>query len=119
METRPQKETQEIHLILDPGVCGFKCTIWAKRIERRKVHIEVTGSECESVKQLTALLEDLLLRDLFAPMSRNPVFLLAEKAGCHPSCPVPVGVLKAAEVAMEMALARPVSIRFEPKGHEE
>jgi hypothetical protein len=114
METQPQKEKQEIHLILDPGVCGFQCIIRARSIERRKVHIEITGSECNSVKQLTALLGDIVLRDLFAPISRNPVFLLAEKAGCHPSCPVPVGVLKAAECAMEMALARPVSIRFEP-----
>jgi hypothetical protein len=104
---------QEIHLILDPGVCGFQCIIRAKSIERRKVHIEITGSECDSVKQLTALLEDIPLRDLFAPISRNPVFLAAERAGCHPSCPVPVGVLKAAECAMEMALPRPVSIRFD------
>ena len=114
METRSQKEKQEIHLILDPGVCGFQCIIRAKSIEKRKVHVEISGSECQSVKQLTALLGDILLGDLFAPISRNPVFLLAERAGCHPSCPVPVGVLKAAECAMEMALARAVSIRFEP-----
>lgn len=113
MEPRPKKEKQEIHLILDPGVCGFRCTIRARSIERRKVHVEITGSECNSVKQLAALLGDILLRDLFAPISRNPVFLLAEKAGCHPSCPAPVAVLKAAECAMKMALARPVSIRFE------
>jgi hypothetical protein len=80
MQTRPQKEKQEIRLILDPGVCGFQCMIRAKSLEGRKVCIEITGSECPSVKQLTALLGDLLLRDLFAPISRNPVFLLAEVA---------------------------------------
>ncbi len=114
MEPRPNNKEQEAHLILDPGICGFKCIIRAKTIERQKVRIEITGSECLSVKQLTALLGDILLRDLFAPISRNPVFLMAQKAGCHPSCPVPVGVLKAAECAMEMALPRSVSMRFEP-----
>ena len=47
------------------------------------------------------------------PVTRNPVFLSAEHAGCHPSCPIPVAILKAAEVAMEMALPREVRIKFE------
>jgi len=48
------------------------------------------------------------------PVTRNPVYLAAQKSGCHPSCPIPAAVLKAAEVAMEMALPRDASIRFEP-----
>ncbi len=33
-------------------------------------------------------------------------------ARCHSSCPIPAAVLKAAEVAMSMALPRDVSIEF-------
>ncbi len=47
-------------------------------------------------------------------VTRNPVYLAAEQSNCHPSCPVPAAVLKAAEVAMEMALPRDAMIRFEP-----
>jgi len=104
---------EEVTVVVEPGVCGFQCIIRAKRIDNRRVHIAITGSGCKSVNRMAAFLEDILLRDLFAPPSRNPVFLSAENAGCHPSCPIPVGVLKAAETAMGMALARPASIRFE------
>ena len=113
MNVQPGKAPEEVTVVVEPGVCGFQCIIRAKRIENRRVRIEITGSGCKSVNQMATFLEDILLRDLFAPPSRNPVFLSAERAGCHPSCPVPIGVLKAADFAMEMALARPVSIRFE------
>ena len=113
MNIRSGKAPEEVMVVVEPGVCGFQCIVRAKRIEKRRVHIGITGCGCKSVNQMATFLKDILLRDLFAPPSRNPVFLSAEKAGCHPSCPVPVGVLKAAECAMELALARPASIRFE------
>ena len=47
-------------------------------------------------------------------VSRNPVYLTAEKSGCHTSCVIPAAVLKAVEVAMGMALPREVRITFEP-----
>ncbi len=53
------------------------------------------------------------------PTTRNPVYLAADHAGCHPSCPVPPAVLKAAEVALEMALAHDATIRFEPCEEEQ
>jgi hypothetical protein len=95
-----------------PGVCGFQCVIEAERAEDRKVSLKITGSECEHIQHLSELLEDITLRDLFAPLSKNPVFIAAERTGCHPSCPVPVAILKAVEVAMGMALPREVRIRF-------
>ncbi len=48
------------------------------------------------------------------PVTRNPVYLAAQKSGCHASCPIPMAVLKTAEVAMEMALPREVILQFEP-----
>jgi hypothetical protein len=55
------------------------------------------------------------LNELFLSVSHNPVYRAAEKSGCHASCVVPMAVLKAVEVAMEMAVARNVHIKVEVK----
>ena len=68
------------------------------------VSVEIKGSGCEQAQRLSSLLEKMSMKDLFAPVTRNPVFLAAQGAGCHPSCLIPIAILKAAEVAMNMAL---------------
>jgi hypothetical protein len=97
----------------DPGVCGFVSRIEVQRKAKYVVSLRVTESGCKHVNRLFENLREINLRELFAPVSKNAVFLSAERAGCHPSCPVPVAALKAVEVAMEMALPREASIRFE------
>ncbi len=97
-----------------PGICGFTCKVQAQMCEGKSVFIVISQSECKQIQRLAKSLTKMGLRELFMPVTRNPVFVLAEQAGCHPSCPVPVSVLKAVEVAMEMALPRDVEIRFEP-----
>jgi len=72
----------------------------------------VSESDCQQIRRFSERLQQLSLRDVFAPISRNPVYQAAEKTGCHPSCPIPPAVLKAAEVALEMALPRDAAIRF-------
>lgn len=57
-------------------------------------------------------LTELSLRDLFLPLSRNPVYQAVEKSGCHLSCPIPMAIIKAAEVALELALPKDACIRF-------
>ncbi len=96
------------------GICGFAWCIKAWKIDNSAVGLEITGSECQQIRQLSERLSQLTLQEIFAPVTRNPVYLAAEQAGCHPSCPAPAAVLKAAEVAMEVALPRDASIRFEP-----
>jgi hypothetical protein len=97
-----------------PGICGFTCRVQAQMSEGKSVSILITQSECKQIQRLAESLTEMGLRELFTPVTRNPVFVLAQQAGCHVSCPVPVAVLKAVEVAMEMALPRDVEIRFEP-----
>ena len=81
--------------------------------------LAVSESECQQIQAFSDIVKSLTLKEVFTPATRNPVYLAAERSGCHASCPIPVAVLKAAEVAMEMALARDVSIRFETcKGDE-
>ena len=97
---------------VDPGICGFGCVIRARQVEKRSVTIDIAGSECQQINKLAGRLETISLRELFMPLTQNPVYKEAQASGCHASCAIPSAVLKAAEVAMGMALARPVRFRF-------
>jgi hypothetical protein len=97
---------------VDPGICGFACTICARKLEARKVEIDIEGSECKQIKRLSEMVTQIGLRDIFLPLTRNPVFVCAEKAGCHPSCAIPTAIIKVAEVALGLALKRDVVIQF-------
>jgi len=104
---------------VDAGICGFACRIKAWKIDKKTVGLEISESECQQIQDYSELVRQLTLNEVFMPATRNPVYLAADQSGCHPSCPVPAAVLKAAEVALEMALPRDASIRFEPcKGEE-
>jgi hypothetical protein len=98
---------------VDPGICGFACVVAARKGSKRMVLIEISGSECKQILKLAGLVKEVSLRDLFAPVIGNPVFVSAVRAGCHTTCPVPLAVLKAAEAAMEMALPKDTLIEFE------
>ena len=96
-----------------PGICGFPCVVKARRIEARKVSLEISGSDCEQIQRMAAQLSTLSIKELFAPLSRNPVYVAAEASGCHLSCAIPVAVIKAAEVALDLALPQEARIKFE------
>ena len=99
-------------LKVDPGICGFHCRVRAKRTKRRSVQLEIVGSECKQIQTLSANLPEMSVAELFIPVTKNPVFKAAEKAGCHLSCPIPTALIKAAEVALELALPKEVRISF-------
>jgi hypothetical protein len=103
-----------ISVTVDSGICGFTCCIKACKIEKRAIGLEINESECQQIQRFSKHLSKLTLQEIFTPVTRNPVYLIAEQSGCHPSCPAPAAVLKAAEVAMKMALPCDASIRFEP-----
>jgi hypothetical protein len=102
-----------IRVQVESGICGFPCVIEARKKGPRVVSLKITESECEHIKRLSEDVVEMGLRDLFKPITKNPAYVSAQQAGCHPSCPVPVAVLKAVEVAMDMALPRDVRIKFE------
>lgn len=102
------------NVVVDPGICGFNCVITARQLERRTISIEITESHCEMIKQMAEGIRTISMQELFMPMTKNPVYRNAEKSGCHSSCVIPSAILKAAEVAMEMALPKDVCIRFTP-----
>ena len=103
---------ETICILVEPGICGFSCQVEARRQDKQRAIIEITGSECELIQKLVKSLKEVSLNDIFTPHTRNPVFKAAELAGCHLTCPVPVAVLKAAEVALELALPQEACISF-------
>jgi hypothetical protein len=102
-------------MTVTPGICGFACHIGARKIDKRIVAIDITDSECKQIQLLAGQLVEMSLKELFMPMIHNPVYVAAEKSGCHPSCAIPLAVLKTVEVAMGMALPQDVQFRYEPK----
>ena len=107
----PQKKS--IRVTVDSGICGFYCLIEAWEEEKRQIRITISGSECKQIQRLSEKVQEMNLRDLFAPIGDNLVYSSAQAVGCHPSCLVPIAILKAVEVAMGMALPRDAVIRFE------
>lgn len=102
---------EEVKVFVEPGICGFSCDIRVKRVAKDRVEMEIMGSGCKQVQALGKELQTLSLKDLFLPITQNPVYLSAQKVRCHVSCAVPVAILKATEVCMEMALPKDVVIR--------
>ena len=105
---------------VNAGICGFTCRIEAWKIDKSAVGLKISESECQQIQRFSDLVSKLTLRVIFMPVTRNRVYLAAQQSGCHASCPIPMAVLKTAEVAMEMALPRELSMRFEPcKGQKD
>ena len=105
---------------INAGICGFTCRIEAWKIDKSDAGLEISESECQQIQRFSDIVSKLSLKEIFMPVTRNPVYLAAQKSGCHASCPIPMAVIKAAEVAMEMALPREVLVKFEPcKGQED
>ena len=73
-----------IRVEIEPGICGFSCVIEARKEGLRIVSLKITGSECEHIKRLSEDFVKMGLKDLFKPITKNPVYVSAQQAGCHP-----------------------------------
>jgi hypothetical protein len=104
---------ESIRIFVEPGICGFPCQVEARQLDKQHASVEIIGSECELIQKMAENIKEVTLNDIFVPHTKNPVFKAAERAGCHLTCPVSIALLKAAEVALELALPRDASIRFE------
>jgi len=110
---------ETICITVEPGICGFCCQVQARQQNKQCASVKITGSQCKLIQKLTENLKEVSVRDIFAPHTSNPVFKAAEQAGCHLTCPIPVAVMKAAEVALELALPKKASISFGPHKKKE
>jgi len=104
---------KKVTVLVDPGICGFTCQVSAIRKTKKSARIEVIGSECKMINKLTESLPEITVKDLFVPHTNNLIFKSTEQAHCHLCCPVPIAIIKASEVALELALPKDVVINFE------
>jgi hypothetical protein len=107
-----QMTTDDVCVQVAPGICGFDCTVCIRGVEKRVVALSIDDAQCEQIKKLAHSITHISLYDLFKPYSKNPVFVSAEKAGCHTTCPVPIAILKAVEAAFGVALKSDIGITF-------
>jgi hypothetical protein len=102
----------DVTLNVDAGVCRFKTVIIATMDENMDIVYKVK-SECPAVRAVAKTFQPVPLFDAVAkPFTENTIYKKCN-ALQHVACPVPCGMVKAAEAAGEMALKKPVSFQWE------
>ncbi|MEW5872730.1 MAG: hypothetical protein AB1894_25955 [Chloroflexota bacterium] len=93
------------------GVCGFTTQVEAVT-EGRTCHLKIE-SECKAIQKMADELSEV---DPFQEISFRrgmpKVHAMGHEYCTHAACPVPVGIIKAVEVASGLALPRDVTIEL-------
>ena len=98
---------------IESGACGFISVLRAHRIHRKGVGIAIK-SKCTQVIQFGMALQKMRAEDIVKThLHKNAVYEKAGKFGLHPECPVPCGVIKAAETELGMTSTSDVTIAFQ------
>jgi hypothetical protein len=96
---------------IDSGICGFSATV-ESRMEGSKCVLSIE-SDCDAVQRLAVDLPEV---DPFQEISfrgHGPLSLEMGAKHCyHAACPVPVGIIKAVEVAAGLALPADATIKL-------
>ena len=98
---------------VDAGICGFSSRISAWDDGSGLVRVDIE-SDCEHVNKLAREFDSMDPMSLFMVKAKDSeVFAGAARCLAHQPCPVPIGILKAVEVAAGLALPRDVTIVVE------
>jgi len=96
-----------------PGVCNLATTVEVDSVDGMNVTITIE-SDCPQVQALAAeLTEANAFQEVGRPVRGSRVLELAAAHRLHTTCLVPMGVLKAMEAAVGMALPGEASVRLE------
>jgi hypothetical protein len=105
-------EMPEVTLNVDAGVCQFKTVIIANMDDEMNIVFKIK-SACPAVREMAKDVGPIPLFEAIAmPFTENTIYKKCN-ALQHVACPVPCGMVKAAEAAGEMALKKPVSFQWE------
>lgn len=97
---------------INSGICGFTTTVHARADGLDRVLLAIE-SECAAVQRLAEQLAEVdPLREVTFRGNRPVVNRLAPEYLRHAACPVPVGIIKAVEVAAGLALPADVTIKL-------
>jgi len=98
---------------IESGICGLETVVRAFQTQRKSVGIAIK-SECKQVMALEDQLRKIEMHDVIKnPINKNPVYEKAGRCNLHSSCPVPCGIIKAAEAELGLAVIKDVRIVFE------
>ena len=96
---------------IEPGNCGYTAIVEAEMADRMcNLSIE---SQCPAIQKLAKELTQVNPMQEISFRRSTPAILEAGAKYCtHAACPVPVGIVKAVEVAAKLALPKDVTIKF-------
>ncbi len=97
---------------IESGICGFATRVSVSKGKGGKVGIHIE-STCEQIQGLGNEIPEMDMMDVLkSPINMNPVYIKAGRCKLHTSCPVPCGVIKAAEAELGLALRKNIKIEF-------
>ena len=96
---------------VDAGACGFVTRLRAALHADGEVSLHGV-SKCPRVQAYLAGLQVVDVSSALGRCCLEKIFEPAAQVGLHPACLVPVGVIRAVEIAAGLALPRQASIRF-------
>jgi hypothetical protein len=92
------------------GICGHTTTVEAK-MEGKICKLNIT-STCKAIQQLAQELPEVTpMLEISAKRATPQTLQMGLKHCYHAACPVPVGIIKAIEVAGGLALPKDVIIK--------
>ena len=107
-----RESTEGVRVRVEPGACGFEAVASIRPAGEGRFRVSVE-SGCDRVTRWIDELEPLRAHSLLRPEGAARFLEGALKALPHVTCPVPMGILRAAEVLAGAALPSVAVIRTE------
>lgn len=102
------KEGTMAQVKVHPGICGFPAHITATADEDLQVDVQI-HSDCPAIQAMEVDLKGLdAYAEVLSGWGTSTVNKSAAQHCHHAACPVPAGILKAIEVAAQLALPQDV-----------
>lgn len=99
--------------LIEAGNCGYHAEVEAVMGHNYQVSLKIE-SDCPHIQKLAAELTEVNALTEISFRRGNPEILTKGAQYCnHASCPVPVGIIKAVEVAAKLALPQTARIVVE------
>lgn len=93
------------------GACGYATQVQASQNGSRTVHLNIE-SQCSAIQKMAAEISEVdPIQHITSRRQVPPVLQAGLKFCTHAACPVPVGIIKAIEVAAGLNLPVDVTIK--------
>lgn len=98
---------------IDSGICGMHTTVWAETdMATYRCRLKIVSS-CEAIQKLAQEIPEVnAFQEISLRRGDGPEVLRKGMELCfHSACPVPAGIIKAVEVASQLALPKDACIK--------